>query len=133
MGIKDILNNPFDYGILRYNRYVNWNDKWRRGKNNDPIVVEGQHEAIITNDLWKNVQFLILNRSFTPSRIYDGEFLLTELIRCPQCEATMVASRTKSPGKLKITYIIHVEPFAAREVGYVRQIAFGNRKPKKML
>lgn len=98
-GIKDILNNPFYHGKIRYNRYVNWSDKRRRGKNNEPIIVEGQHEAIINNDLWKNVQTLIKRRSFTPSRIFDGEFLLTGLIRCPQCGAAMVASRTKSKSK----------------------------------
>lgn len=98
-GIKDILHNPFYYGKIRYNRYVNWSDKRRRGKNNEPIIVEGQHEAIVTNDLWNKVQFLIQKRSITPSRIFNGEFLLTGLIRCPQCGAAMVASRTKSKSK----------------------------------
>ncbi|SLK17335.1 Recombinase zinc beta ribbon domain-containing protein [Paenibacillus sp. RU5A] len=50
-------------------------------------------------DLWNKVQFLIQKRSITPSRIFDGEFLLTGLIRCPQCGAAMVASRTKSKSK----------------------------------
>ncbi|MGE6577404.1 recombinase family protein [Paenibacillus xylanexedens] len=97
--IKEILNNPFYNGKIRYNRYVNWSDKRRRGKNTQPIIVEGQHEAIVTNDLWNKVQFLIQKRSITPSRIFDGEFLLTGLIRCPQCGAAMVASRTKSKSK----------------------------------
>ena len=78
---------------------MNWSDKRRRGRNTEPIIVEGQHEAIVTNELWEKVQFLIQKRSFTPSRIFDGQFLLTGLISCPQCGAAMVASRTKSKSK----------------------------------
>jgi site-specific DNA recombinase len=42
---------------------------------------------------------LLQKKSFTPSRIFDGEFLLSGLIRCPKCGAAMVASRTRSKTK----------------------------------
>lgn len=75
--IKEILNNPFYNGKIRYNRYENWSDKQRRGKNAEPIIADGNHEAIISDVLWEKVQFLLQKKSFTPSRIFDGEFLLS--------------------------------------------------------
>ncbi|MEC0243828.1 recombinase zinc beta ribbon domain-containing protein [Paenibacillus dokdonensis] len=68
-------------------------------KSAEPIIVDGQHEAIISDDLWGKVQLLSQKKTFTPSRIFDGEFLLTGLIRCPKCGAAMVASRTRSKTK----------------------------------
>ncbi|WP_276356454.1 recombinase family protein [Cohnella caldifontis] len=97
--IKEILNNPFYNGKVRYNRYENWSNKRRRGKCADPIIADGKHEAIISDTLWEKVQFLSQKKSFTPSRIFDGEFLLSGLIRCPKCGAAMVASRTRSKTK----------------------------------
>ncbi len=97
--IKEILHNPFYNGKVRYNRYENWSNKRRRGKSNEPIVADGKHEAIIHDALWEKVQFLLQKKSFTPSRIFDGEFLLSGLIRCPKCGAAMVASRTRSKSK----------------------------------
>ncbi|WP_213586635.1 recombinase family protein [Paenibacillus sp. J2TS4] len=97
--IKEILNNPFYNGKIRYNRYENWSDKRRRGKSAEPIIADGKHEAIISDVLWEKVQFLLQKKSFTPSRIFDGEFLLSGLIRCPKCGAAMVASRTRSKTK----------------------------------
>lgn len=94
--IKEILNNPFYNGKIRYNRYENWSNKRRRGKSAEPIIADGKHEAIISDALWEKVQFLLQKKSFTPSRIFDGEFLLSGLIRCPKCDAAMVASRTRS-------------------------------------
>jgi len=97
--IKEILNNPFYNGKIRYNRYENWSNKRRRGKSAEPIIADGKHEAIISDALWEKVQFLLQKKSFTPSRIFDGEFLLSGLIRCPKCGAAMVASRTRSKSK----------------------------------
>lgn len=97
--IKEILHNPFFNGKVRYNRYENWSDKRRRGKSAEPIIADGKHEAIIHDTLWEKVQFLLQKKSFTPSRIFDGEFLLSGLIRCPKCGAAMVASRTRSKTK----------------------------------
>ena len=97
--IKKILNNPFYNGKVRYNRYENWSNKRRRGKSAEPIIADGKHEAIIHDALWEKVQFLYQKKSFTPSRIFDGEFLLSGLIRCPKCGAAMVASRTRSKSK----------------------------------
>lgn len=49
--VKDILLNPIYNGKIRYNRFENWSDKRRKGKCSDPIFVNGEHKAIVTDDL----------------------------------------------------------------------------------
>lgn len=67
--------------------------------NYEPIIVDGKHEAIISDDLWNNVQQLRVKKAILPPRIFNDEYLLTGIIRCPQCGGGMVASRTKSKAK----------------------------------
>ncbi|MUT67456.1 recombinase family protein [Paenibacillus sp. NEAU-GSW1] len=97
--VKEILNNPFYNGKIRYNRYENWSNMRRRGKSTEPIIADGRHEAIIHDALWEKVQFLLQKKSFTPSRFFDGGFLLSGLIRCPKCGSAMVANRTQNKTK----------------------------------
>jgi site-specific DNA recombinase len=97
--VKDILSNPFYMGKIRYNQYENWSDRRRKGRNPHPIVVDGNHEPIISEELWNKVEHLRMKRSKVSPRTFDGEYLLTGLIRCPQCGSGMVASRTKNKMK----------------------------------
>ncbi len=92
--IRQILINPIYIGTIRYNRFEGWSEKRRRGKNSNPILVEGKHEAIIGKELWDRVQTLFQQKSKVSPRVYDSMNLLTGLIRCPQCNSPMVASRT---------------------------------------
>ncbi|MFS0556372.1 recombinase family protein [Brevibacillus sp. 179-C9.3 HS] len=97
--IKEIVTNPLYTGIIRYNRFENWNEHRRKGKSDNTIIVEGNHEAIIPRELWEKVQILHTEKSKINPRVFDGQYLLTGLIRCPECGAPMVANRTKN--KLK--------------------------------
>lgn len=97
--IKEILRNPIYCGLVRYNYRQNWNDKRRKGINPNPIIVEGEHEAIIKRSDWENVQILYKSKSKKPSRVFDGEYLLTGLLKCPVCGASMVAGRVKTKNK----------------------------------
>ena len=97
--IRDILENPFFIGQIRYNRYTNWNDQRRKGKNPAPLIAEGSHPAIIDRALWDKVQFLRNRKSHTSKKRFHGDYLLTGLIRCPQCGAAMTASRTNNKAK----------------------------------
>lgn len=94
--VKEIVTNPLYAGIIRYNRFENWNERRRKGKNPDPIIVEGKHEPIIPKELWEKVQVLHNEKSKVNPRVFDGQYLLTGLIRCPECGAPMVANRTKN-------------------------------------
>lgn len=92
--IRDILTNPVYIGEIRYNVRQNWSEKRRRNINPNPIRVKGKHEAIIDKELWDKVQLILESKKGKPSRIYDGEYPLTGILRCPKCGAGMVISRT---------------------------------------
>ena len=92
--IRDILTNPVYIGEIRSNVRQNWSEKRRRNINPNPIRVKGKHEAIIDRELWDKVQLILESKKGKPSRIYDGEYPLTGILRCPKCGAGMVISRT---------------------------------------
>lgn len=92
--IRDILTNPVYIGEIRYNVRQNWSEKRRRNINPNPIRVKGKHEAIIDRELWDKVPLILESKKGKPSRIYDGEYPLTGILRCPKCGAGMVISRT---------------------------------------
>lgn len=98
-GVKEILMNPIYIGKIRYNRRENWSEMRRRGMNKNPILVDGEHKAIISVELWERVQKLYSQRSNKPTRIYSGSYPLTGLLKCPVCGSSMVAGRVKKKHK----------------------------------
>ena len=92
--IREILTNPVYIGKVRYNVRQNWSEKRRRNINANPIITDGIHEPIIDEGLWDKVQSIMESKKGKPSRIYDGEYPLTGILRCPKCGAGMVISRT---------------------------------------
>ncbi|SHK53306.1 site-specific DNA recombinase [Paramaledivibacter caminithermalis DSM 15212] len=106
--ISNIISNPTYVGKIRFNRYVDYANKRRKGKNEDFILVEGQHEAIITEEVWEKAQEIRDTRAAKYPRTYSGEFPLTGLLVCPVCGHGMVAARTvntlKGGEKRRIRY-----------------------------
>ena len=106
--IREILTNPVYIGKVRYNVRQNWSEKRRRNINANPIITDGVHEPIIDEVLWDKVQAIMESKKGKPSRIYDGEYPLTGILRCPKCGAGMVISRTTNKladgTKKKIAY-----------------------------
>ena len=107
-GIKDILTNPVYIGKIRYNLRQNWSEKRRRNINPKPIMEDGIHDPIISLELWDKVQTILKSKKGKPSRIYDGEYPLTGILKCPVCGAGMVIMRTtnklKDGTKKRIAY-----------------------------
>ncbi|KYN75804.1 resolvase [Clostridium sporogenes] len=97
--IKQILLNPIYIGKIRYNVMENWNVKRRKGINKNFILVDGEHEKIISNQLWHKVQELYKQKSNKPKRTFDGSYPLTGILKCPVCGAAMVAGRVKRKRK----------------------------------
>lgn len=108
--IKTIVTNPVYAGYIRYNVRRDWNEKRRNNINPDPVIVKGNHEAIISEDVWKIAKEVYKTRSCKPNRVHDGEFPLTGIMRCPECGAGMVIgrtnNRTKSGGKRVLEYYV---------------------------
>ncbi|WP_338136752.1 recombinase family protein [Clostridium baratii] len=92
--IRDILTNPVYIGKIRYNVRQDWSEKRRRNINPNPIIVDGIHEPIINIELWDKVQKIMESKKGKPKRIYDGEYPLTGILKCPICGAGMVIMRT---------------------------------------
>ena len=106
--IREILTNPVYIGKVRYNVRQNWSEKRRRNINANPIITDGIHEPIIDEGLWDKVQAIMESKKGKPARIYDGEYPLTGILKCPKCGAGMVIMRTtntlKDGTKKRIQY-----------------------------
>lgn len=94
-GISEILKNPLYIGNIRYNVRENWAEKRRKGVNKDPIIAKGQHEPIVSQELWDQVRTLYAQKSGRSPRIFQGSFPLTGMLRCPQCGDGMVAHKVR--------------------------------------
>jgi site-specific DNA recombinase len=105
-GVKDILHNPTYIGKIRYNVRENWSEKRRKGINPEPIIVDGEHEAIVDISTFEKVQELYKKKSGRPKRTFDGSYLLTGLLRCPVCGHGMVAGRVVKKRKDGSKYIL---------------------------
>jgi len=91
--IATILDNITYNGKISWLKVENWDTKRRKGKNPSPIVVDGKHEAIISNELWSVVQARRKSKAFK-QRQSNEPFLLSGLLRCPDCKQGMVPSIT---------------------------------------
>lgn len=103
-----ILSNPFYIGKIQFAKYKDWNDKRRKGLNDNPVIAEGKHTPIISQDLWDKVQARKKQVSKKPQVHGKGTNILTGIISCPQCSAPMAASNTtntlKDGTKKRIRY-----------------------------
>ncbi|MEK5521091.1 recombinase family protein [Heyndrickxia sp. FSL W8-0423] len=97
-GVAQILDNVIYIGKIRWLQFENWDTKRRRGKNPNPILVDGQHEAIISDELWSIVHSRRKSKSFK-QRQSNEPFLLSGLLRCPDCGQGMVPSITSHTRK----------------------------------
>ena len=93
--IREIIINPVYAGLVRYNRFEGWSEKRRRGKNSQPIIAEGRHEAIIDRATWDKAMAIYKGKNKVPQRIHSGENVLSGLLRCPECGTPMVISRSQ--------------------------------------
>lgn len=92
--VKGILNNPVYIGKIRFNQHENWSEKRRKGKNNNPDIVDGTHSPIISQKLWEQVQQKLQQRSYQPSQSQQPYFL-SRLVRCPECGHGMVSAKSR--------------------------------------
>lgn len=106
--ITYILVNPFYIGKIQFAKYKDWNEKRRKGLNDKPIIADGKHHPIISQELWDKVQSRKKQVSQKPQVHGKGTNLLTGIVHCPQCGAPMAASNTtntlKDGTKKRIRY-----------------------------
>src|SRR5699024_11710266 len=73
--------------------------KRRKGLNDKPIIADGKHPPIISQELWDKVQSRKKQVSQKPQVHGKGTNLLTGIIHCPQCGAPMARSEERRVGK----------------------------------
>ena len=99
VAIKYILNNKLYCGYVIWGTYKDWNKKRRKGKST-PMIVEGQHEAIISTAQFDRVHQVLQSRSKQPIRTGKSA-ILSSLLHCKQCKGVMEISHNTSRRKNK--------------------------------
>jgi len=99
--VRTILTNPAYAGYVRFNQVENWSEKRRKGTNKEYIVEKGEHQAIISQEIWQLAQKALEKRSNKPAKTFTGHFPLTTLLRCPKCEQGMIGHRSRKNKKSK--------------------------------
>lgn len=97
--IKQIIDNPIYAGYIRWGQYMDWSKKRRQGKKEEYVLSEGTHIPIITKEMWERSRKIRDVRGKQNEKIYDGDYLLSGLIRCPVCGASMISHRTPKKSK----------------------------------
>jgi site-specific DNA recombinase len=84
-----ILNNPVYCGKVR------WNYRKAHGhRTGEEVIVEGTHEAIITEEEFNEVQRMRTERA-TDGKVATSDYPFTGVLRCGRCGHAMVGSSRK--------------------------------------
>lgn len=88
-GIHYVITNPVYYGALRWNYR-----KLSGARTGEEIIVEGNHEAIITKEQFDEVQEVRTNRKGIGFRS-DTHYPYTHVAKCARCGRPLYGSKTK--------------------------------------
>ena len=104
--IMKILDNPVYIGKIAYGRSVTEKvkgsrDEYKRIRNDDYMLVDGIHEAIIDQETWEATR---LRRNDTgikweKTHSLDHEHILSGLIKCPICGTGLVGTLRRRKNK----------------------------------
>jgi DNA invertase Pin-like site-specific DNA recombinase len=118
-GIEYILRNPVYIGKLRWTP----SGRTRRDfENEDTLIADGTHDSLVPIDVFKAVQVKIQSR-IKIKRAYqrpldECKHWLSGLVRCSNCDSTLVYTSTKSPtfqcrsyasGRCKVSHSITIK------------------------
>ncbi len=99
--IKTIIDNPFYCGKILY--YRRTNKKEASYQRPDVIEVGGQHEPIVSEEVWKKAQekrkerYRRCEQTDQKGRIS----LLSGLVKCPVCGTGMITRKNKTANKIR--------------------------------
>lgn len=112
--VKDVLDNPVYCGKIAYGRRVRERKKGSKYEyitvnSDDYILVDGQHDPIISEEIWETAHQKRLRTGLKPKAKTGQErkHLLTGLLRCPKCGGLMYCNRhawTNKDGTYKDVY-----------------------------
>jgi DNA invertase Pin-like site-specific DNA recombinase len=94
--VRDMIRNPYYIGKIRYKgaKAKKGNETYRSTK---PIIFEGRHEAIISEELWDQCQKIRKRRSNISKKKKPTKriFLLNGIIHCAECGLRLRAQTCK--------------------------------------
>lgn len=101
--IRKILKNPVYCGKIAYGRRKTekvhgTRNQYHLVEQDDYILVDGIHEPIVTEEVWKAAQIKVLSQSKKYEHINRGKneriHLLSGILRCPICGASMYGNKS---------------------------------------
>ena len=96
--VKGVVKNPVYKGMISFGRRHTTPKKGKKGEyhvvwqqdQSQIIYAPGQHEAIVSEELWDAAYRKYQSLSAKKEKIEkDHEYILSGLVRCPDCEAPM--------------------------------------------
>ena len=112
--VRLILDNPVYLGKIAFGRRAKekikgTKNQYRQAWQDEYILADGQHEAIINEDLWNKVREKRIETGIKqPSKVgRDRAHLLTGLLKCPVCGGPMYTNKhawTNKDGTYKEVY-----------------------------
>lgn len=106
--IKQILSKETLYGTLVYNRTYKKNGKTYTRPQEEWIVIEDHHPAIITKEEWQQIQSILEGRQIARKQADNERWLLSGLMYCGHCGEKMkgiFTVRKKYPEPRNFRYI----------------------------
>lgn len=103
--VSNILDNPIYTGKLSYGRRIREKVKgkkntYRRVDVKDYILADGEHEAIISEEIWNKTQEIKKLRRPAESIVGRKRIhFLSGILKCPKCGGSMYASKYASVNK----------------------------------
>lgn len=109
--IQLLIDNPVYCGKIAYGRRSKERVKGKKNEyrvvaKKDFSITEGQHEAIVSEEIWEKAHSKRINTGvkFASKSGQDRAYLLTGILKCPKCGSSMYANRirwTKKDGTEK--------------------------------
>ena len=107
--IRKILKNPVYNGKIAYGRRKTIKDKTtgkiKLEKSDHYIIAQGNHEALIDDELWNTVQEKRKSQAKKYEKINRGKdervHILSNLIKCPYCGAGLYGNKSRKRNKNK--------------------------------
>ncbi len=101
--IRRILNNPVYNGKIAYGRRTTekvhgTRNEYRQVEQDDFLLVDGLHEALIPNDVWEAAQIKLVSQAKKYKRVNPGKdekvHLLSGIVKCPICGVGMYGNKS---------------------------------------
>ena len=86
--VRHILNNPVYCGLVQYAKTATDPVSQKLIKQADWIVAQGEHDPVITQDLFDTVQAVLSTKQFKPVKT-GRVYLLSGLLKCGLCASPM--------------------------------------------